>query len=336
MSSSARLAAVLAGIVAALAAATATAAPLKLRIQHAGAVPGMFGNLLEGITEHYRRYGKSYIIESIAIRGSGAALTALAAREVEIAAIAYEGLTHAVVTAKLDVRVIADVLAAGVHGHLAAPFVVRKGDIKSVAELKGKVVSTPTRGSTADTAIRIIAGRHGLKDGVDYRVVEVAFPAMLPALDSKRIDLAYVVPPWHVIAERSGKHETLFTMFDAVGPIQSLVWVAHADFIAKNRAALVDFMEDHIRFRRWILDPANRAAALQATIRVTKQPLELIEPWAYSKRDHYRAPDARPDLALLQKNIDMAKEYGAAPDRFDLVPKYVDMTLIDDALRRLN
>jgi hypothetical protein len=32
----------------------------------------------------------------------------------------------------------------------------------------------------------------------------------------------------------------------------------------------------------------------------------------------------------------MAKEHGAAPDRFDLVPKYVDMSLIDDALRRLN
>jgi len=330
-----KIAALLAAVVATVAGAAA-AEPVKLRIQHAGAVPGMFGNLLEGITDHYRHYGKSYTIESIAIRGSGAAMTALAAREVEIAAISYEGLTHTIVTAKLDVRVIADVLAAGVHGHLASPFVVRKGDIKSVAELKGRVVATPTRGSTADTAIGAIAARHGLKHGVDYQIVEVAFPAMLPALESKRIDLAYLVPPWHIIAERSpDKYQTLFNMYDAVGPIQSLVWLAHADFIAKNRAAMVDFMEDHIRFRRWILDPANRESALKEVVRVTKQPMEQVEPWAFTKRDHYRAPDARPDLVLLQKNIDMAKEQGLAPDRFDLVPKYVDMSLIDEALTRI-
>ena len=37
----------------------------------------------------------------------------------------------------------------------------------------------------------------------------------------------------------------------------------------------------------------------------------------------------------MQKNIDMAKEQGLAPDRFDLVPKYTDMTLIEDALKRI-
>lgn len=326
--------AILAALVAALAATAAQAEPLKLRIQYAGSSPGMFGPMLEGITEAYKHYGKSYVIESVSMRGSGAAMTALAAREIEIGAISYEGLTHAIVTAKLDLRVIADVLAAGVNGHLAAPFMVRKGEIKSIAELKGKVVSTPTRGSTADTAIAVITAKHGLKHNVDYQVVEVAFPGMLPALDGKRIDLAYVVPPWHVIGERSGKYDTLFTISDAVGPTQSLVWMAQADLIAKNRPAMVDFMEDHLRFRRYVFDPANRDKVLADTARIVKQPVEQID-WAFTKRDHYRAPDAKPNLKLLQKNIDMAKEQGLAPDRFDLEPKYVDMSLIDEALKRL-
>jgi ABC-type nitrate/sulfonate/bicarbonate transport system substrate-binding protein len=196
------------------------------------------------------------------------------------------------------------------------------------------VVSTPTRGSTADTAISVITAKHGLKHNVDYTVVEVPFPAMLPGLDSKRIDLAYVVPPWHVIAERSGKYDTLFTIHDAVGPTQSLVWMAHADFIAKNRAAMVDFMEDHIRFRHWVFDPANRQKMLAETSRIVKQPVEQID-WVFTKNDHYRDPNARPDLKLLQKNIDMAHEQGLAPARFDLEPKYVDMSLIEDALKRI-
>jgi len=326
---------VVAALIGLLASANASAEPLKLRIQYAGASPGMFGPMLEGITGPYKHYGKSYTIESISMRGSGAAITALAAHEVEIGAISYEGLTHAIVTAKLDLRVIADVLAAGVNGYLAAPFMVRKGEIKTIEGLKGKVVSTPTRGSTADTAIAVIAAKHGLKHNVDYTVVEVPFPAMLPGLDSKRIDLAYVVPPWHVLGERSGKYDTLFTIADAVGPTQSLVWMAGADFIAKNRAVMVDFMEDHIRFRRWVFDPANRVKMLAEVSRITKQPVEQLD-WAFTKRDHYRAPDARPDLALLQKNIDMAKDQGLAPDRFDIAPRYVDLSLIDDALKRLN
>jgi ABC-type nitrate/sulfonate/bicarbonate transport system substrate-binding protein len=327
--------AIFGAVLAALVATSANAEPIKLRISYAGASPGMFGPMLEGITEPYRHYGKSYVIESVSMRGSGAAMTALAAREIEIGAISYEGLTHAIVTAKLELRAIADVLAAGVHGHLAAPFMTRKGEIKTISELKGKTVSTPTRGSTADTAIAVIAAKHGLKHNVDYTVVEVPFPAMLPGLDAKRIDLAYVVPPWHVIAERAGKYDTLFTIADAVGPTQSLVWMAQADFIAKNRPAMVDFMEDHLRFRRFVFDPANREKVLAETARITKQPVEQID-WAFTKRDHYRAPDAKPDFKLLQKNIDMAKEQGLAPARFDIEPSYVDMSLIDEALKRIN
>jgi hypothetical protein len=70
------------------------------------------------------------------------------------------------------------------------------------------------------------------------------------------------------------------------------------------------------------------------TAKVTKQPVENFADWAFTQRDHYRAPDARPDLALLQKNIDDAKELGLVKERFDLVPDHVDMTLIDDALAR--
>ena len=58
----------------------AQAEPLKLRIQYAGASPGMFGPMLEGITKPYKHYGQSYVIESISMRGSGAAITALAAQ----------------------------------------------------------------------------------------------------------------------------------------------------------------------------------------------------------------------------------------------------------------
>src|SRR5262245_59647138 len=91
--------------------ASAYAEPLKLRISYAGSTPGQFGPLLEGaatVPGLYKHYGQSYTIESVALRGSGPSLTALAADEIEIASIAYETLGNAILNAKLEVRVIAD------------------------------------------------------------------------------------------------------------------------------------------------------------------------------------------------------------------------------------
>ena len=53
-----------------------------------------------------------------------------------------------------------------------------------------------------------------------------------------------------------------------------IVWAARKPFIDKNRAAMVDFMEDSLRIVRWYLDPENHKAAMEIAGRVTKQPAE--------------------------------------------------------------
>jgi NitT/TauT family transport system substrate-binding protein len=112
------------------------------------------------------------------------------------------------------------------------------------------------------------------------------------------------------------------------------VWVARADVIAKNRAAFVDFMEDHIRLRHWCFDPSKREAVMALVSKVTKRPPEAVD-FAFTKRDHWRDPNARPDLGLLQKNIDDGKTIGLLEGAVTIAPKYVDMSLIDDALTRI-
>jgi hypothetical protein len=92
-------------------------------------------------------------------------------------------------------------------------------------------------------------------------------------------------------------------------------------------------MEDHIRLRHWLFDPNNRAAVDAFVSKTVKRPIPAIS-YAFTKRDHWRDPNARPDMKLLQKNVDDAKTRGLLPDSFP-VDRYSDLSLIDDALARI-
>ena len=95
---------------------------------------------------------------------------------------------------------------------------------------------------------------------------------MLPALLSKKIDMAFLVTPFNLIARRKGQSEMLFSQRDALGATETLQWIGKAGWIKKNRAALVDFLEDNLRFRRWLYNPKNRHAAAEIISKVTKRP----------------------------------------------------------------
>ena len=66
----------------------------------------------------------------------------------------------------------------------------------------------------------------------------------------------------------------LFTQKEVVGRTQMIIWAARAGFLQKNRAAMVDFMEDVIRAVRWYLDPKNHKEAVEIAARVSKRPAE--------------------------------------------------------------
>jgi NitT/TauT family transport system substrate-binding protein len=125
----------------------------------------------------------------------------------------------------------------------------------------------------------------------------------------------------------------LFNSKDAVGISEFTMWTARRDFIAKNRAALVDFMEDALTILRWYLDPANHEAAVDIFARVTKQPRERLG-WAYTGKDYFRDPNLKPDLAALQRNVDLTRDLGFIKASID-VAKSSDLSLVQEAAKRV-
>lgn len=307
--------------------------PLRIRIGWVVA-PAQLTPILFQKKEILKHYGKSYVVEPVHFRGSTPQITALAAGELEIAALAYSSFALAVHNAKLDARVIADVFQDGAQGHYSSEYLVA-GDspIKSAADLKGKRIATNAIGGAVDIGVRAMLKKQGLQDKRDYTILEVGFPNMTAMLSEGKVDAAGFVVPFAISAKNAGLRP-LFVMRDAVGVTQMLVWAARADFLAKNRPAMVDFLEDHQRALRWLLDPANREEAIGIVARVTKRPAESYSAWLFTERDYYRDPQGMPNLEALQRNIETAHELGFLPQTLD-VKAYSDLTLLQEAAKRL-
>jgi len=181
--------------------------------------------------------------------------------------------------------------------------------------------------------MRAMLRKHKLEDKRDYTIIEAPFPTMGAILSQKKADLIPAVLPFSLNPELRKSATTLFTTKDAVGITQFSMWVARKGFIDKNRAALVDFMEDSLRIVRWYLDPKNHKEVEQICATLTKQPPERFG-WVFTKNDNYRDPDMMPNLKVLQDNVDLVKELGFIKQSVD-VSKHADLSLVQEAAKRL-
>jgi len=282
-----------------------------------------------------RNLGKSYQLEITRFAGTPPLITALAAGELDIADLTYPTLPTAIQNAGMDdLRVIADEFQDGNPGFYSNEFMVlADGPIKKVEDLKGKALATNAGGSAVDIAMRAMLRKHGLEDKRDYTVVEAPFPTMRAMLADKKVDLVPAVLPFSPDPELRKVGRTLFDTKDAIGVSQFSMWVARKSFIDKNRAALTDFMEDSLRIVRWYLDPANHKEAMEICARITKQPAERFS-WVFTNKDNYRDPNMMPDLAALQRNVDLTRDLGFVKASFD-VKKFADLGIVQAAAKRL-
>ena len=312
----------------------AQAEPVKIRVSYIVPVAN-WAPMIEAKKDLATHLGKSYTLEAVRFAGTPALITALANNELEVADLTYPTLPLAIQNAGLDdLRVIADEFQDGNPGFYSNEYMVAKdGPIKTVDDLKGKVLATNVAGSAVDIAMRAMLRKHKLEDKRDYTVIEAPFPTMAAMLAQKKADLITAVLPFALNPDLRKSATTLFTTKDAVGPTQFSMWVARKGFIDKNRAAMVDFMEDSLRIVRWYLDPANHKEVAEICAKLTKQPPERFG-WVFTKQDNYRNPDMLPNLKVLQDNVNLVRDLGFIKQTVD-VSKHADLSLVQDAAKRL-
>jgi NitT/TauT family transport system substrate-binding protein len=319
-------------------AATARAEPLTIRVGWV-VTPGHLIPLIEALGKRqpalFKHLGKSYMLQTLRFQGTTPMIQAQAIGELDIAAFSTAALALAITNAKLDERVVADVVADGHPGYFTENYVIlADGPVKKIEDLRGKRLATNAIGSAHDLAMRTMLRKNGIKDS-DVTTVEANFANMPAMLDGGKVDMIGVLPQFSKGIIGNDKYRVLFTGRDAVGPIQAVMWAMKADVIAANRPVWVDFFEDHIRAVRWFLDEKNHEAALDITADVTKLPKDKLA-FAFTKEDFYHSPDARPELDTVQIEIDRAVELGALPKAVRIVPDHVDLSLVEEAKKRID
>lgn len=327
-------------IVFALAAAGAASQPVKIRAAYVvpvGDWPSLFFQK-SGIARHD---GKSYTFESVHFQGTPQIMTALANGEIEVAGLAFASLAIAVQNAGMnDLRVVAGGFRDGMPGYLSGEYYVLKdGPIHAVKDLKGKVLAVNVAGSAVDIVMRAMLRKHGLDDRRDANFIETAFPNMKATLFAKRADAIATVSQFSLDPELRAKGRVLFTQRDAMdGPTQMTLLVVREGFLKKNRAAMVDFMEDAIRSVRWYIDPKNHDEVVQIAARVSKRPAASFDKWLFRKAgqdgDYYHDENILPDLKTLQANIDLQHKLGLVKASLN-VAQHSDLTIIRDAASRI-
>jgi NitT/TauT family transport system substrate-binding protein len=312
----------------------AIAEPVKIRLSWVAPVANIGSIILEK-KDLALHMGKSYVLEPIRYQGTPPMITAIANNELEIADFAFSSLPIAILNAGIDdLRVISDEFQDGVDGRYSNEFyVLNDGPIKKIEDLKGKVVATNVAGSGVDIASRAMLRKHGLEDKRDYTVIEAPFPTMKSVLMEKKADLIPAVLPFSLDPELNKVAHRLFSAKDAVGRTQFVMFTARKSFIDKNRAALVDMMEDTLRITRWYIDPKNQKEAAEAVSRVTKIPAERLG-WVFTAKDYYRDPNLMPDLAALQRNVDLTRDLGFVKSSID-IKKYSDLSIVQEAAKRI-
>lgn len=313
---------------------SAQADPIKIRAAYVVPVAN-WASLLAEKKDLAKHWGTSYEFEAVRYQGTPPMITALATNELEIADLAYSTLGLAIQNAGLDdLKVIADEFQDGAPGYYSDEFFVRKdGGIAKIEDLKGKVIATNATGSGIDIAMKAMLHKHGLEDKRDYTTIEAPFPAMASMLAEKKVDLVPGVLPFSLNPALRDPSNVLFTQKEGVGRTQMIIWTARKSFLDKNRAAMVDFMEDVLRIERWYLDPKNHADVVAIGAKLLKVPLERLD-WLFTKQDYYRDPNGKPDLEALKKNMDITKELGFFSGSVDLA-KHTDLSIVEDAAKRL-
>ena len=245
---------------AAAAPVAAAAAPLLIRVGWAE-TPGHLAPLVAELAKRHPEVmpndGKVYDFQPVRFPGSTPQIQALAIKELEVAAFSDSAFALAVTNAHLDVPIVADVIQTGHPGYFPGEYVVAKdGPIKTIGDVKGKRVATNAIGSEADSTMRAMLRKHGIKDS-DFTTVEANFANQPAMLEEGKVDMIELLPQFASELMATGKYRVLFTGTEVHGVSEAVFWCMRADFIAAHRPALIDFFTDYMGAMRWFLNPAS-------------------------------------------------------------------------------
>jgi ABC-type nitrate/sulfonate/bicarbonate transport system substrate-binding protein len=253
----------------------------------------------------------------------------LAAGKFEVVHSAVDNAVAMVETAKTDV-----VIVSGGDGGTNELIVGR--DIKTFADLRGKALVTDAPNTAYALQAKKILLKHGLLEGVDYRINAVGagpfrLKAMLAGGDNA---VAIMNLPFSAQLIENGL-KSMGRTTDLLGPYQAGGAFVLRSWAKANPDTLTRYLAGYIESLRWVLDKSHRDEAI--TLLMSKRNLSrslatrsydlMVEPGFGFNPDAKLSVEGFTNVLKLRQEI----EGGPAPDP----AKYLDLSYYDKAVKML-
>ena len=190
---------------------------------------------------------------------------------------------------------------------------VAKPSIKSMAELKGKVISVGGPKDITRIYVERMLAPNGVKPGEFDMVFAGATSARAQALLSNAVDAAIILPPFNFQAVAQGFNELGLTVDYAPelpfsGTVVNLPWAkAHQDVMARVLAA-------HAKATAWFEDDKNRAEAVRIMVEASKlKPDEVEKAYDFFRKGKFFEPTGKVSRKRLAALIDALVTLGDIP-----------------------
>jgi ABC-type nitrate/sulfonate/bicarbonate transport system substrate-binding protein len=312
-----------------LGAADAAQAETQLKVM---VFPGL-SNFSIFAAQHNNLFAKHGLaVELLNTPNSDALRDGLAKGDHQIAHAAVDNAVAMAELAKADIAIV-----TGGDNGFNRIFV--QPEFGSYADLRGKTVVVDAPNTAFALLLYKVLKDSGLNKG-DYTVKPVGgTPARLEAMTKDRANAAAAVlnPPFSFRAAQAGLKD-MGAAAKAVGAYQADGAFVMRAWAKANSDTLVRYISAYVEGRRWALDPANKAEAIQLLADRLKLPGEVAAQSYAIATDSADsiAKDARFDIEgfknVLKLRAEIEGQWGGTPPAPE---KYVDLSFYDEALAGL-
>jgi ABC-type nitrate/sulfonate/bicarbonate transport system substrate-binding protein len=284
------------GVIGGIGAGPAAAAePVTLRLGYGGAAEEQVW-LLIAKPELGKNSGKLYKLDATRFQSSDKRAQAFEAGAIDLTEGSATGVIFAAAEGVTS-KIIASITKESKRGFSTAFYVPDDSPIKSVPDMKGKIVGINGFSTAGHLWLKAALEKHSLSDK-DVTITPVPFPAMQEALRAGKIDVGEFPQPFAALLEKQAKVRKIFDAKYGIPFDEELIVIAGKDeFLKKNADAIRGFLEDVQAATQFYLNKPKEARQILIDAKMVR-----VVPDVYlDMHDYYRDPSIRPDSEALAK-----------------------------------
>src|SRR6266540_95949 len=201
----------------------------------------------------------------------------------------------------------------------APPYaLMAKPSIKSMKELKGKVVSLGGPKDITRIYVERMLEPNGVKPGEFDMVFAGATAARASALLAGAVDAAILLPPFNFQAVAAGFSDLGLTV-DYAKDLPFSGTVVNVRWANAQKTLLQKLMAAHIRAAAWFEDDRNRAEAVQILVAVSKlKPEDVEKAYDFMRKGQFFEPTGKVSRSKLASLAKAMVSLGDLPGAIDV------------------